>query len=122
MGRTPSKSRRLAQKLLPPKAWKGHDGCSGVPDYHFRPACKTHDWRYREAHYPPPWTDGAARKHADKWLRRDMKLANADVRPEPCWERAKFELQYRWMPWVWYIGVRMLGKGAWTPLSEREAQ
>jgi len=41
------KGHTLSRPWTPPSSWRASDGCSGVLDFHWREACRKHDWRWR---------------------------------------------------------------------------
>jgi hypothetical protein len=83
----PLLSAREQWKLVKESFTKGltFDGCSGVPDLNFGiDCCGEHDYHYQNL--------GVTRAEADKYLRQCMQ-----------------DKGYWVLPWVYWIGVRLLG-------------
>lgn len=94
---TPTKKwpkwKEFKELFLAGKAFFKNDGCSAVPDFNFRLCCMEHDYYYH--------TQEISRKEADKRLRECMA-----------------EHGWVFLPWLYWIGVRMFGGRPWHDRSE----
>jgi len=72
------------------KAILTSDGCTGVPDFNFKQCCEKHDFYYRNI-------TNVTRIQADRKLRDCIK------------EKWKLPV----LPWVYFLGVRLVGWWAW---------
>lgn len=102
--------RQLGQRWLPPRTWTEDDGLSGVPDFHYGPAGRNHDWRYRTWGVLPGLTAPQTRRLVDIAFRYDM--ANRDRLLKPWLTRFTVWLVVRW---AYYFGVRLFGSRAFKP-------
>lgn len=103
-------AKRKRTPVIPPMFTS--DGCSGVPDYHYREqACREHDWDYR--------TGRVWRIVADGKLFWNMWKANVKWYVRECrerrWLNATIDMlvKWWWRPFVWFVGVRVFGWFAW---------
>lgn len=92
-----------------PKLWRelwqnitsfSSDGCSSVPDFTFHHCCLQHDYYYRTHEHRHDGTP-ISRAEADRRLRQCIARSRAGP-----WH-------YRFLPWVYWLGVRVAGRRAW---------
>lgn len=103
--------------IIPPAFKEQSDGCTSVPDHHYREACYGHDWRYRGEDNEQRGPDH--RKEADDELRDSMRWANlewlrsqltkASTIKEAHADLAEYVLRWSWRPWLWWAALRLCG-------------
>ena len=102
--------------FLPPKAFrKNSDGCSGVPDYHYRSCCIAHDYAYRHWKW---WRMFESEWSARQWA--DRKLAACMMRANKRTAWIPWLVWWSWRPVLWYVVLRLVGWRAWRSRAERE--
>lgn len=102
--------------IIPPRFRRQSDGCSAVPDRHFRRCCEAHDFAYRRL--------GGSRREADRQLRECMIRANRIWIDQQLMSghtlRAclAYIFRWSWRPWVWWAAVRLFGWRHFDPETD----
>ena len=100
-------SRPYADTVRAFAAFLRTDGCTGVPDLWFRACCERHDLAYRRG--IDPFGRPVTRREADRQLWRCMAQESRLGRASP-------------VAWLYWTGVRVLGRLAWRPSAPLTAE